>query len=200
VKLAHALAAAALLSACPALGETQRAPAQAGASVGLPLPLNLGGPFSLTDQFGRIRTQADPQGHLQLIFFGYANCESICMVALPQMATLAEALAARGVPLTPVMITVDPDRDTPGSMAAALAKLHPDFVGLTGPAPALAAAYKAFAIESSVVFTDPAGAPVYAHGSLLYLLDGKGRFLTVLPPILADETMIEIISGYAPKV
>jgi protein SCO1/2 len=185
----RALAVLALLAA-PALADD--------APAGLALPLDIGGPFTLTDQFGNSRTEADPQGRLQLLFFGYATCESICTVALPQMAALAEAMAARGVPLTPVMVTVDPERDTPPAMAAALGQLHPAFVGLTGSDPALAAIYRAFGVERSVVFTDPAGAPVYAHGSLLYLLDGQGRFLTVLPPILSDEKMIEIISGYAP--
>lgn len=187
----RALALALLMVATPGLAEST--------DEAIPLPLNLGGPFALTDQHGTPRTEADPDGHLQLVFFGYATCESICTVALPQMAALAEALAGRGVPLTPVMITVDPVRDTPEAMGAALTKFHPGFVGLTGPEPALAAAYRAFAVERSVVFEDPSGAPVYAHGSLLYLLDGQGQFLTVLPPILSDAKMIEIISRYAPR-
>jgi protein SCO1/2 len=190
VKLALALAG--LLAATPALAE---APGPAG----LPLPLNLGGPFTLTDQHGALRTEADPQGRLQLLFFGYASCDSICAVALPQMAAIADGLAARGVGLTPVMVTVDPARDTPQTMGPALARFHPDFVGLTGPDDVLAAVWRAFAIERSVVFEDPAGGAVYAHGSLLYLLDGQGRFLTVIPPILSDERVIEIVAGYAPK-
>lgn len=187
-----ALALGALLAAAPALAE---APAPAG----LPLPLNLGGPFTLTDQHGAARTEADPQGRLQLLFFGYASCDSICSVALPQMAAIAEGLAARGVGLTPVMVTVDPARDTPPAMAEALARLHPDFVGLTGSDAALSAVWRAFAIERSVVFEDPAGGAVYAHGSLLYLLDGQGRFLTVIPPILSDDRVIDIVAGYAPR-
>jgi protein SCO1 len=173
------------------------AEATAHAAEGLPLPFNLGGDFALTDQYGARRTQVDPDGHMQLLFFGYANCQEICSVALPQMAELATGLAAQGVAITPVMITVDPMRDTVATMAAPLAKLHPDFVGLTGDEAALAQAYKAFAIESALVFTDPASGPVYAHGSFLYLLDGQGKFLTVLPPILSNERMMEIIAGYA---
>jgi protein SCO1/2 len=188
VKLAMVLAA--LLAATPVLAE---APAPAG----LPLPLNLGGPFTLTDQHGETRTEADPQGRLQLLFFGYASCDSICSIALPQMAAIADGLAARGVALTPVMVTVDPARDTPQAMAPALARFHPDFVGLTGPDDALAAVWHAFSIERSVVFEDPAGGAVYAHGSLLYLLDGQGRFLTVIPPILSDDRVIDIVAGYA---
>lgn len=195
----HALALLALLVAPVAVADTLSRGPQTGATAGIPLPLTLGGPFALTDQHNRERTEVDPHGHLQLVFFGYAVCESICSVALPQMATLAQTLAARGVAMTPVMITVDPERDTPEAMAPALAKLHPGFVGLTGSDAALSAAWRAFGVERSMVFEDPAGGAVYAHGSLLYLLDGQGEFLTVLPPILSDDRMIEIISSYAPK-
>lgn len=173
------------------------AEADAHAAQGLPLPFNLGGDFALTDQHGNTRTQADPQGHLQLLFFGYANCQEICSAALPQMAELAKGLAAQGVAITPVLITVDPARDTVANMGPTLAKWHPDFIGLTGDDAALAQTYKAFQIESELVFTDPASGPVYAHGSFLYLLDGQGKFLTVLPPILSNERMMQIISGYA---
>jgi protein SCO1 len=167
------------------------------AAAGLPLPFDLGGDFTLTDQHGQPRTEANPARHLQLLFFGYANCQEICSVALPQMAEIATTLAGQGVQITPVMITVDPVRDTPANMGPALAKWHPDFVGLTGDEAALAHAYKLFSIDSEYLFADPATGPVYAHGSFLYLLDGQGKFLTVLPPILSNDRMMEIIAGYA---
>lgn len=167
------------------------------AAQGIPLPLPLGGAFSLVDQFGQTRTEVDPDRQLQLVFFGYAACDSICTVALPQMAGIAQRLRNRGIALRPVMITVDPARDTPAVMARVLNTMDAEFVGLTGSEAALQAAYDAFAIETTVVFTDPAGAPVYAHGSLLYLLDGQGQFLTIIPPILSDDRVEEIIAAFA---
>jgi protein SCO1 len=164
---------------------------------GLPLPFDLGGHFTLTDQHGAARSEVDPAGHLQLLFFGYANCQEICSVALPQMAEIASGLAAQDVAVTPVLITVDPVRDTVANMGPAMAKLSPDFVGLTGTDAELAVAYQLFSIESSLVFEDPKSGPVYAHGSFIYLLDGQGKFLTVLPPILSTARMIEIIAGHA---
>lgn len=187
-----ALAVALLLAAGPVLADSAL-PAPSG----LPLPLNLGGPFALIDQHGASRTEADPEGRLQLLFFGYAACDSICTLALPQMAEIAERLAARGIPLRPVLITVDPVRDTPQAMAPVLEALHPEFTGLTGSDATLAAVWRAFSVDRTVVFTDPADGPVYAHGSLLYLLDGQGRFLTLIPPILSDARAADIIAAFA---
>lgn len=167
------------------------------AQTGLPLPLDLGGPFTLTDQDGQPRTEADPKGNLQLLFFGYATCQQICSVALPQMAEVELALEKRGIALTPLLITVDPARDTIATLGPALRSLSPNFVGLTGDAAALQSAYKAFSIDSSLVFDDPKTGPVYAHGSFLYLLDAKGGFLTVIPPILTTDRVADLIAGYA---
>lgn len=163
----------------------------------LPFNLNLGGAFELTDQTGATRTEVNPDGHMQLLFFGYANCQSICTVALPLMGDVVNDLAARGLTATPVMITVDPNRDTVENIGPPLKKHHPDFVGLTGSPKALQNAYDLYAIEHKVVFTDPEQGDVFAHGSHIYLLDAKGKFLTLLPPILSTDRVVQIVQKYA---
>ena len=196
-----ALHLAALLAAPAAAHEGHRhAPPQvesAEAGEALPFPVALGGPFALTDQHGAARTEAEPGGRLQLLFFGYAECRAICSVALPRMAEMASRAAEAGAPVVPVLVTVDPARDTPEAMRAALAPLHPDFVGLTGSEAALAAARAAFRVESEAVFEDPEHGPVLAHGSFIYLLDGAGRLLTLIPPIAEPAQGAEIIARHA---
>ena len=199
------LLAAGLAAGLPALahdGEDHATATEAAADAadaapaGLPLPFALGGPFALTDQDGAIRTQADPDGRMQLLFFGYANCPSICAVALPLMAEVTDSLAARGLPVTPVMITVDPARDTTRTIGPPLEAIHPAFVGLTGSEADLRTAYDAFRIEKEVVFEDPEHGPIFAHGSHIYLLSADGAFLTLLPPILSADRITEIAMGY----
>ena len=158
-------------------------------------PFNIGGPFALTDQRGALRTQADPDGHYQLLFFGYANCEQICSATLPMMADIVDDMAGVAT-LRPVMITVDPDRDTVASIGPPLMQYHPDFVGLTGSEDALQVAYDAFSVERELLFTDPAGGDVFAHGSFIYLLDGEGAVLTLVPPVMDVDQAIGIITPY----
>lgn len=171
--------------------------AAASGTSNTPLPLPLGGRFTLTDQFGRQRTEVDPAGAMQLVFFGYASCRDICSVAFSQMAEVEQALVDRGIALTPVMITVDPLRDTPAALQSALARFSANFVGLTGNSAALDQAYRAFSIASSVVFVDPKYGSVYTHGSFLYLLDANGQFLTLIPPILSNDRVVDMIASYA---
>lgn len=163
---------------------------------GTPLPFDIGGAYELTDQYGNTRTQLDPDGQAQLVFFGYANCPGICSAAMPMMADVVDELAERGLVVRPVMITIDPERDTVGAMGKPLAELHPDFIGLTGDDAALATAYKAFSIDISLAYLDPEYGPIYTHGGLIHLLDGEGDVLTILPPILDWESATKIVSGY----
>lgn len=162
-----------------------------------PLPFRLGGGFTLTDHTGAPRTQADPDGRFQLLFFGYANCQSICSVALPMMAEAVALLAERGIEVTPVMITVDPARDTVATMGPALARISPALVGLTGGAEALAHVYDLFQVDSKVAFEDPLDGPVYAHGGFIYVLDPSGTVETLFPPILSAERAADIVARYA---
>ncbi|SLN51505.1 SCO1/SenC [Roseivivax jejudonensis] len=185
----RALALLALLSTGAAAAET--APA--------PFPITLGGPFTLVDDSGATRTERAPGADVQLLFFGYAICEQICSAALPLMGAAADMLARDGIAAVPVMVTIDPERDAVGTMGAKLRLHHPEFVGLTGDAAALAATRDLFGVEIEVLFHDPAGAPVYAHGSHIYLLDGDGGFLTLVPPILAPDRVADIAARYVTR-
>lgn len=162
-----------------------------------PLPFNVGGAFALTDQTGATRTEADPEGRPQLLFFGYANCQEICSAALPLMAQVTNSARAKGIDLQPVMITVDPLRDTVETLGPAMAEHHEDFIGLTGDEAALQVAYDAYQIETEEVFVDPEFGPVLAHGSFIYLLDGDGAVQTLLPPILDPDALEKIVLKYS---
>lgn len=181
-------------------------PAQAQqATLNAPLPdtlfpSNFGGDYALTDHNGNTRTQTDPDGNIQLVFFGYATCEAICTVALPIMSDMTNELALRDVPVTPLVITVDPATDTVETMGPALDIFAPGLIGLTGSEADLATVRDLFHVERAFLFTDPRGIDVYAHGSHIFVMDGNGGFLTLLPPVLSTERMVEIVQGYARNV
>ncbi len=170
-----------------------------GAQAETPLPFAVGGPYALTNHHGAVRTQVDPDGLPQLLFFGYANCPGICTAALPLMGEVTEKLAKDGIAVRPVMITVDPARDTIENMAEPLTYFHPDFIGLTGDEVALATAYKAFSVDHALAYEDPEYGPVYTHGSLIYLMDAGGEVLTLIPPVMDTHRATEVAMKYLAK-
>jgi protein SCO1/2 len=159
----------------------------------------VGGDYHLTDHFGHERSSKDPDGNYQLIFFGYASCKAICSVALPRMAEAVDLLERRGIAVTPLLITVDPERDTLDAMREAVPGIHPKMIGLTGSEEALGDAYKAFSVEKKLVHVHPEEGPIYAHGTFVYLTGPDGAFKTLMPPVLSPERMAEIVTSYARK-
>src|SRR5689334_10808967 len=77
----------------------------------------LGGHFILTDHHGNQRTDHDFKGKYQLIYFGYAFCPDICPTALSNMTNALQMLGKKAEQVTPIFITIDPERDTVASLA-----------------------------------------------------------------------------------
>lgn len=161
-----------------------------------PLPFDVGGPFTLTDHMGQPRTDQDFRGKFMLVFFGYANCQSICPVGLRRMTAAVDTLGRLGEKIQPLLISVDSEHDSPENMRGEVTKIHPRLVGLSGTAAQLQAAAKAYQVESKVVSQTADGKPVFAHGSYIYLMGPDGKLATIIPPVLGDEQMAGIIRRY----
>lgn len=170
-------------------------PAAAQTAV-VPLPFNMGGPFTLTDQDGKRRGNDDFEGRHLLVFFGYARCESICPVALKSMLDAVDLLGPDGEKLQPLLITIDPENETPAVLAELLPTFHPRLQGLTGTAEEIKKVRKLYRINAKQTGTARQGNPVFAHGSFVYLLDRTGKVTTLLPPIFDGPAMAEKLRPY----
>ena len=96
----------------------------------------------------------------------------------------------------PLLITVDPGRDTIATLREEAPKIHPSLVGQTGSGQALDAAYKAFNVEKKFLFDHLEEGPIYTHGSFIYLLDADGQFKTLFPPIMSPKQIATVTAGY----
>lgn len=92
----------------------------------------IGGPFTLVSETGETVTDTDVVREPTMLYFGYTFCPDVCPLDTVRNAEAVDILAERGITLQPVMITVDPERDTPEVMAAFTSNIHPDMLGLTG--------------------------------------------------------------------
>ncbi len=135
----------------------------------------IGGPFHLTDQNDQIRTEADFRGQLLLVFFGYTNCPDVCPTTLQTITTALDKLGPDAAKVTPIFITVDPDRDTPKVMKAYAANFTPRLIALSGSPEEIAAAAKAYRIYYKKVGE---GADYSMdHTALVYVMGPDGRYL-----------------------
>jgi protein SCO1 len=106
----------------------------------------IGGPFELLNGKGETVTDADILTKPSLVYFGYTFCPDICPLDNARNAEAVDILEERGIDVTPVFISIDPERDTPEVMAEMAANLHPKMVGLTGSAEQVKAAAQAYKV------------------------------------------------------
>lgn len=164
-----ALLPAALLPAC------QRSEAAAAAEA-LP-PLGTVGPFWLKDQDGRAFTEGNLDGTVWVAAFMFTRCPTVCPEMVRRMRTLQAQAKARGVPLSLLSFSVDPDNDTPEVLRAYAASQGLDTTNwrfVTGDSAVIrSTAERGFKI--GVEGTPRAGAEHFGitHGTHLVLLDAR---------------------------
>src|SRR6185295_8522777 len=78
----------------------------------------IGGPFTLTDASGKTVTDADYRGRYMLVFFGFTGCPDICPAGLQLISAALDKIGAKADNVTPIFISVDPERDTPQKVGA----------------------------------------------------------------------------------
>jgi cytochrome oxidase Cu insertion factor (SCO1/SenC/PrrC family) len=138
----------------------------------------VGGPFSLIDHTGKRVTDQDFRGRYLLVFFGFTSCPDVCPAGLQVIATALDRLGTKAERVTPLFITIDPERDTPERLAQYVNSFHPRLIGLTGTPDdirAAAAAYRVF--HRKVTDTKSSAEYTMEHTSIIYLMDPAGEFL-----------------------
>lgn len=141
-------------------------------------PVAIGGPFALTDQDGRAVTEQSYAGELMLVYFGYTNCPDICPTGLQTIAIAMDELGEAGKAVRPILITVDPERDTPAALKEYVQAFHPRLVGLTGSPEQIAKVAREYRVyyQKAELKGSSLGYAV-DHSGFMYLMDGRGRYL-----------------------
>ncbi|XP_068386423.1 protein SCO1 homolog, mitochondrial [Eschrichtius robustus] len=145
-------------------------------SIGKPL---LGGPFSLTAHTGEPKTDKDYLGQWVLIYFGFTHCPDICPEELEKMIQVVDEIDS--IPtlpdLTPLFITIDPERDTKEAIANYVKEFSPKLIGLTGTKEEIDQMARAFRVYYSPGPKDEDEDYIVDHTIIMYLIGPDGEFL-----------------------
>lgn len=158
---------------------------------------NFGGPLDLIDQDGKPFTDADFEADkYRLIYFGFTYCPAICPTELQRIATILKDLGDQGENITPVFITVDPERDTSSVMKQYTAMFHPRLIGLTGNQAQIDQAKKSYKIYAAKVQDETMSDYTMDHSSFIYFLNPQNDLLRVFKTDDSTEDMTKVIRGY----
>ena len=174
-------------------------PAELQAAFKLPMPADLP-EFSLLDQAGNTVDAATFRGQWDLVFFGFTHCPDICPTTLQLLASAKQALADSGAARLPriVLVSVDPERDTPELMAQYIAYFGSDHLAVTGELAEVRRLTAGLGIYFEKNSTDGEDYGV-DHSAAVIVIDREGKFSALFSgphlvenylhdlPILMDE-------------
>lgn len=136
----------------------------------------VGGPFHLVDQDGRAVTEQTYGDRPLLMVFGYTSCPDICPVDVARAVRIAQRVRTdTSIDVTPVFVTVDPERDTVARMKAYVRAFGPEVVGLTGSTAQVRDVTAAYHVYVNRVPVD--GGYMVDHSTVLYLVGSGGALL-----------------------
>lgn len=186
------LALAAMFAACSEGPRAGTAAGGAAADCATRAYAEIGGPVALVSSTGAAVTEADFKGRPSLVYFGFTYCPDICPATL---VTIDRALAmlpdGTERPRT-ILISIDPERDTPEAMASYIASdaFPDDLVGLTGSPEAVKAAADAFRTGYQRIETpDSLAEYTMDHTSIVYLMDADWTLATFFTHEATPEDM-----------
>lgn len=156
---------------------------------------DIGGPFTLVDTGGKTVSDADVLTKPSLVYFGYTFCPDVCPLDMARNADAVDKLEAQGIEVTPVFISIDPDRDTPDALAEYAAMLHPKLVALTGSPDQIklaSQAYKTFYKKRET------GDEYYLmdHSTFTYLMLPGTGFVDFFRREITSEQMAESVACF----
>jgi protein SCO1/2 len=150
----------------------------------LPQPRTLT-PLDLVDQDGRPLPGDFLRDHWTVVFFGFTQCPDVCPTTLTTLAQMKKELADLPAAQQPrvLLVSVDPERDTPAILKPYVTFFDPAFMGATGTLTATGQAAAAFAVPFAKVSL-PGGGYTMDHGAGLFFVSPAGAIAAYSSPPL----------------
>jgi protein SCO1/2 len=152
-----------------------------------------GGDFVLQSTAGPLDTKA-LRGKVLLVYFGYVNCPDVCPVSMAAGAAALNALTpAERARTQMIMVSVDPERDTPAKLKDYVAYFHPAMLGAVGTPAETAAIAKSFGVGYVRQPNRPDGGYAVDHSSQTYVVGPDGKLMDMLPLGVATEQVVAAV-------
>jgi protein SCO1/2 len=149
--------------------------------------------FSLTGPEGEVVNAGSIRGKPALLFFGFTSCPDVCPTTLTQLSVIIKKLGSQADDIQIVLVSVDPDRDTPEVMNSYAATFGPWLLGLTGPEEALSALRKTYGVYAAMESSDEKGTYNVMHSAAVFAFDANGRARLLISDVTDSDAVVSDI-------
>lgn len=150
--------------------------------------------FKLTANHGKIVSLKDFEGKLVMLYFGYTFCPDVCPATLSELGGALDLLGNQAQDVQVIMISVDPERDTPEMLAEYVAHFDPSFLGVTGTAEEIAQVATLYGIFYEAHEGTEATGYLVDHTATVMVIDQTGHLKLVFPFGTPAENIAEDLS------
>jgi protein SCO1/2 len=146
--------------------------------------------FTLTAAEGQQVSLSDYEGKYVFIYFGYTFCPDVCPITLGKLASVQADLGEQGDQMQVLMVSVDPERDTPEILAEYVGHFDERFVGLTGSPEEIDAAGSAFGLYYQKHEGSAASGYLVDHTARTFLLNPDREIIAAYPQDASSEAVL----------
>ncbi len=137
--------------------------------------------FTLMSNTGQRVRLSDFRGRLVLLYFGYTFCPDVCPATLAEIAKAMEILGEEADRVQVIMITVDPERDSPEKLGEYVAHFDSRFLGATGTLEEIAQVATLYGIFFEKNEGTEATGYLVDHTATQMVIDQEGYLKLVFP-------------------
>ena len=145
--------------------------------------------FTLTGPGEQPVSLIDFRGKVVMLYFGYTFCPDVCPATMVELRDAMEILGDRSEDVQVIMITLDPERDTPEVLGAYLSHFDDSFIGLTGTPDELIAVTAPMGIFYEKHEGSAASGYLVDHTATVAVLDKTGKLRLIYPFGTTGEEM-----------
>jgi len=176
---------------------------------GTPLGETAAPDFTLHDAGGAPFSLQQFRGRAVVLTFLYTSCPDVCPAIAARLHDAAGKLGSAAAKVVFVAVSVDPEGDTPQSVAQFTHEHGLDALGERwryglGSRDDLAAVWHAYGIGAepqpaalAALRPDPSRPPVIDHNAVLYLIDRRGRERVLLEPDVTTDALVHDLKQIA---
>lgn len=146
--------------------------------------------FTLTAAEGQQVSLSDYEGKYIFIYFGYTFCPDVCPITLGKLASVQADLGEQGDQMQVLMVSVDPERDTPEKLAEYVGHFDERFVGLTGSPEEIDAAGSAFGLFYQKHEGSAASGYLVDHTARTFLVSPDREIIVAYPQDASSEAVL----------
>jgi protein SCO1/2 len=138
--------------------------------------------IGIADTSGQIRRIEDFKDQVTLVFFGFTRCPDVCPSTLMRLRQVRDALGDDAAKLQVLLVSVDPERDTPDRLEAYVKNFDPSFIGLRPEPAELEKVIKAFHTIAVKVPTADGKDYTVDHSATIYVYDRRNQLRLIAQP------------------